>query len=232
MRIDRFFVADPIGKQTQFVLNDPALVKQWRRVLRLAPGAEMILLDNTGWEFEARLMEYRGRGAVVEVLKARQKDEKVGRDVWLACAILKKNTFELVVQKATELGVSHIVPFLADNSVKQNLRMDRLERIAREASEQSERVFLPTIHEAMGLDVVLDLGPEPVVLMERVFGADSLSDVEVDPLLICVGPEGGWSDDEHALFESKSVQLAYLGPQILRAETAAIAGCALTLLQR
>jgi len=231
MRVDRFFVPNPIGKQTQLVVSDPDLVKQWRNVLRMSPGTEMILLDNTGWEFEARLLEYRSGEAVLEILKARTRDEKAGRDVWLACAVLKKDTFELVAQKATELGVSHIVPFGAKRSVKQNLKGDRLAKIVREAAEQSERVFLPEIHEVVDLETVLGLGPKPVALVERAFGAPAVSEHADDPILLIIGPEGGWSENETALFKEKGIHVAYLGPQVLRAETAAIAACSLALLK-
>ena len=239
MRTDRFFVTEQIGDKTQIKIVDKNLVEQWRRVLRMAPGVEMILCDNSGLEFKGRLMEYESDGAVVSILGSKEGENKVEKEVILACSVLKKDNFEWVAQKATELGVSKIVPVLADNSVKQNLRMDRLEKIVREASEQSERVVLPEVCDVQSLEDALSMMPQKTFVLEThlkspVLYFRSITQGEggsLDSLGFLVGPEGGWSEEEIAFFKERGVEMVTLGPQILRAETAAISVCALALLK-
>ncbi len=231
MRTDRFFLTEPVGDKAQLKITDPNITEQWRKVLRMAPGAEMILLDNSGYEFQARLMEYESDGAIVAILDSKEGENKLDREVVLVCSVLKKDNFEWVAEKATELGVSKIVPVLADNSVKQNLRMDRLEKIVRQASEQSERTVEPEISQIMNLETALGLSSKPVVLVTRDNKAKKFTEIDTDPLFVFVGPEGGWSNEEIALFKERGAELRNLGPQILRAETAAISACALALLK-
>lgn len=216
MRIDRFFIQDSIGDQKTINVTDENVVHQWRKVLRYSPGVEMDLCDNSGFIYRGTLLSY-DNGAEVEITD--KKEGIVPKDFTLYMAVIKKDNFELVVQKATELGVTKIVPVLCDFSPKLNLNMGRLEKIMREASEQSERAVMPELVEVTTFEDVLNTAPEnTVVLMARREGETKNTDA------IFVGPEGGWSEKEIKAFEEKRIAKVSLGETVLRAETAAIAG--------
>jgi len=222
MRIDRFFIQQKINNQDVIYVTDENVVRQWRKVLRLSPGAEVDLCDNSGKVYRGILKEF-DKGATVEIANIR--DGIVPEPLTLYMALIKKDAFELVVEKATELGVSYIVPIRTDHSVKHNLRFDRLQKIAREASEQSERAVLPEITDITFLEDAASSAPAGAVALaartcnrEGLIGADALF----------VGPEGGWSERELRVCEEQGIKTVCLGETILRAETAALAGIAKT----
>ena len=217
MRIDRFFIQDTIGDVQKINVTDEQVIHQWRKVLRYSPGVEMDLCDNSGFVYRGTLLNF-DNGAEVEITD--KKEGIVTKDFILYMAVIKKDNFELVVQKATELGVTKIVPVLADFSPKLNLRFDRLAKIVREASEQSERAIMPEISEVMRFEDALNGAPgKSVVLMARQVG-ERPEKVEA----LFVGPEGGWSEKEIEAFEEKRIGGVSLGETVLRAETAAIVG--------
>jgi 16S rRNA (uracil1498-N3)-methyltransferase len=177
----------------------------------------------------------RNLGATVGVLKKNKiADVNQRKNIWLCVALIKKDNFEWVVQKATELGVSHIVPIICEHSEKRKLNMDRMKKIAIESSEQSGRGDIPVIHVTT---TISDLFESGVLPQEKIvfhpsgipFGQykDSTSAGSFGAF---IGPEGGFSDKEMALFKSYNIPIVSLGTQILRAETAAIAVSALLLL--
>jgi 16S rRNA (uracil1498-N3)-methyltransferase len=149
-------------------------------------------------------------------------------DLWLIFALLKRDATDLVVQKATELGVSALWPVLTARTGAQRVNLTRLHAIALEAAEQSERLTVPAIHEPRPLTVLLRSWPADrrlFVAAERSAAPPIVATAELTALL--VGPEGGFSAAElDALRERPLVTLVNLGPRILRAETAAIAGLA------
>jgi len=217
MRIDRFFVNDQLKEGEVVNITDPDIVHQWRKVLRYSPGTPLELCDNSGYVFAGVLRGY-DKGAEVEISERREGN--ILKPLTLYMSLIKKDKFELVCEKATELGVTRIVPITTEYSLEYNLRFDRLEKIVREASEQSERVSLPEIEEVKTLEEAIEEAPKrSVVLVERTEGG-SLKDA---PALF-VGPEGGWSGNELKLFAEKGIEKASLGNQILRAETAGVVG--------
>lgn len=226
MRIDRFFVSTELPETGQVVITDEHVVHQWRKVLRLSPGAVMDLCDNSGNVFRGELLSY-DTGAMVEIQEVREGN--VFKPFTLYMAIIKKDLFEMVCEKATELGVTRIVPLRTDYTGKQNIRYDRVEKIVREASEQSERAVVPEIDEEHTLEQVLEGDVEGVrVLVARKKEGDT-GETKTYLSGIMVGPEGGWSDKELKLFDEKKLRQISLGNQVLRAETAAIAGLACVL---
>jgi 16S rRNA (uracil1498-N3)-methyltransferase len=165
-------------------------------------------------------------------------------------ALIKKDNFELLAQKATELGVNHIVPIICEHSEKRRLNMDRMKKIAVEASEQSGRGDIPVIHEITKIPELFATGilPQEKVVFHpiRTDGPEGPTSNGAGPTGIpfkqylastsavsfsaFIGPEGGFSYKEIALFKSYNVPIVSLGTQILRAETAAIAVASLLLL--
>jgi 16S rRNA (uracil1498-N3)-methyltransferase len=233
MRLHRFFIDNIIGSQKELVVSDVGLLHQWKKVFRLGAGDSVVLFDGSGNEYECK----------IETLSKDRADIFVGesrllhlpkKDVWLCVAVIKKDHFEWVVEKGTELGVNNFIPILADRSEKKDLNIERLNKIAREASEQSGRGSVPKIHSPMTLRDVLsgaiDL-PDRKITFEpdgEVFSDKDFNQTE--SVAIFIGSEGGWSDEELKFFTDKNIDLKSMGKQILRAETAAIASATLFLI--
>jgi 16S rRNA (uracil1498-N3)-methyltransferase len=152
----------------------------------------------------------------------------------LYAAVTKKDTFEWIVQKATELGVTKIIPILAERSEKKALNIGRLEKIAVEASEQSGRGDVPEIMPIAKLDEMIgavgatnqdsDATAETIVFHTEgeIFSPAEFIDDNGGQINVLIGPEGGWSPDEIDTFHKNKIAVRSLGKQILRAETAVV----------
>jgi 16S rRNA (uracil1498-N3)-methyltransferase len=208
-----------------------------REVLRLRPGASVRVFDGAGAEFEAQLDEVSRRTVSVRLGAAvAPRDESPLRLV-LAVSPLKGDRMELVVQKATELGVAGIWPvvtFRTDAAARpalQGSRGERWERVASGASEQSGRAVVPEVAPTTTLDGLVARAFEGrrVVLLETP-GHAPLASLDVDAsrgLLLLVGPAGGFEPSEAETLLAAGFAAASLGPRILRAETAAVAAVAI-----
>jgi 16S rRNA (uracil1498-N3)-methyltransferase len=211
---------------TRLKIEDVAVVHQWRNVLRLSPGDRLLLVDEvTACEAEGEIINYGHNSAEIKIGTPQPVQTESEREVILYCAILKKENFELVVQKATECGVSRIVPILSERTVKIGLRLERLSKIAHEAAEQSGRARAPEIYEALGLREALR--------QTQVSGSNNyfFHTEHINPpdfsatsgnINLFIGPEGGWGEQEIKWAEDAGCMFASLGPRILRGETAAI----------
>lgn len=234
MRFHRFYVKNTIFHDT-FDVTDRDLVHQWRSVFRYNVGSQVILFDGSGTDYLCMITSLRNLGATVSVVKKiKTTDITQRKNIWLCVALIKKDNFELVVQKATELGVNHIVPIICEHSEKRKLNMERMQKIAIEASEQSGRGDIPVIHETSTLT---DLFQGGVLPQEKItFHPTGISfeqymnNTNQSSFAAFIGPEGGFSEKEITLFKSYNVSIVSLGTQILRAETAAIAVASLLLL--
>jgi 16S rRNA (uracil1498-N3)-methyltransferase len=199
-------------------------------VMRRSAGDAVRLFNGRDGEWEARITSSgRGKAAfTVETLVRPQADDA---DVWLMFAVLKRDTTDLVVQKATELGVSALLPVFTERTNAARINADRLGAIAIEAAEQSERLTVPLLHPARALHEALAGWQADRLLfaaMERA-EAPPLRSAR-GPAGLLIGPEGGFGPRDSALLERCAfVRPVSLGPRILRAETASIAGLALLL---
>ena len=236
MRLHRFYIQTPVDGKT-FDVADRDLVHQWRNVFRYNVGSQVVLFDGSGVDFLCIITSLRNAGATLEVVSKKQNANMPKVNLWICLGIIKKDNFEWATQKATELGVSHIVPVLCERTEKKNLNMDRLEKIAVEASEQSCRGDVPQIHPVQTLSDLLmskvpfDIPTEKVVLHpDGEYIGDFLSHTTSKELAIFIGPEGGFSEAEIKQFAENGIPTISLGPQILRAETAAVAVSSLLLL--
>lgn len=231
----RRFYAPPSAfdftKRTITLTADEA--RHLREVLRLKPGDEVSVFDGAGKEFRARVAQARREFAELdldeEIQPARPESPL---QIKLAVALLKGEKFDLVVQKATELGVYEIVPLMtrfADIKLRDesdaSKRVARWQRIALEAAKQSGRAVVPTVEAPNRLESVLK--NSSLLFSEK----DGRSLNEVPPptssTTVIVGSEGGWSDEELDLARAAGAQIITLGGRILRAETAAITATAL-----
>jgi 16S rRNA (uracil1498-N3)-methyltransferase len=208
-----------------------------RDVLRLRPGAEVRVFDGAGHEF-AGVLETVARGGVTcHVSGAVETRPESPLRIVLAMAALKGDRMELVIQKATELGVAAIQPIVtartdaAARPALKGARHDRWEKVAGGAAEQCGRAVVPEVAPTVTLR---DLLAAPFAGARIAFveteDARPLADApRADSVQLLVGPAGGWEPSEVAAFPAAGVYPASLGPRILRAETAALA--AVTALQ-
>lgn len=221
----RFIGNFPLSEK-RFWIADKELVKQASSVLRLEPGEKIILSDGQGREADAEIISYDKEAMEVSILEGRLGAGDPQVKVTLYLSILKKENFDLAVQKCVEIGVSKIVPVITKRTVKLGLRRDRLEKIMKEASEQSGRSALPMLGEEVDFKkAVLDAKDNDVNLFFTLGGKP----LEVKPeykdkkIGIFIGPEGGFDDFEVESAKAAKFILAGLGTLTLRAETAAIA---------
>ena len=197
-------------------------------VLRRSAGDPVQLFNGRDGEWDARIVAIR-RDRVTLTVEHCRRPQSLEPDIWLLFALLKRDATDLVVQKATELGANALCPVLTARTNAGRVNEQRLAAIAIEAAEQCERLTIPAIHAPQPLAVLLTgwpAGRRLVVAAERA-DAPPIRPVP-GPTALLVGPEGGFSADELAMLRRHSaVTLVSLGPRILRAETAAIAGLAL-----
>lgn len=199
-------------------------------VMRLAPGATIAVFNAGDGEWRGRIRALGRSGAEIEIeARLRPPMPAESADLWLVFALLKRQATDLVVQKATELGVAAILPVITMHSVGERVNLARLAAIATEAAEQSERLSVPTIQPPQPLPALLAAWPGERRLVAAIERAEAPPPaVGARPTALLVGPEGGFAPVElDALAAHPFVEPATLGPRILRAETAAIAGLAL-----
>ncbi len=197
-------------------------------VMRRGPGDTLRLFNGRDGEFAARIETVRRDFAILRV-ERRTHAQTQGPDLWLAFALLKRDATDLVVQKATELGVAALRPVITERVNAHRMNAERLTAIAVEAAEQSERLTVPDLHPLQPLAALLSDWPRG----RRLFAAVERSqEPRLSPTdgaqALLVGPEGGFTPAElEALRAHPFVTPVSLGPRILRADTACIAGLAL-----
>ncbi|MBV9655698.1 MAG: 16S rRNA (uracil(1498)-N(3))-methyltransferase [Acetobacteraceae bacterium] len=199
------------------------------KVMRQPVGAPIRLFNGRDGEWLSCIVEL-GRGRARLELTGQTRPQIAHSGPILAFALLKRDATDLVVQKATELGATAIMPVFTERSVPGRINRDRLAAIAREAAEQSERLEVPAVLDAQHLPGFLANWPENRPLYACVERADGrfIPSAGGEPAGLLVGPEGGFAPRElDALRFRPFVVPVSLGPRILRAETAALAGLAL-----
>ena len=236
----RRWLADQVEADRAYLVGEHAL--HLSRVLRAQPGQEFDLATSEG-VFQAHILSVQEDrvefqlGAVVPTPPT--------PNITLAIAIFKFDRMEWAIEKAVELGVSQIIPFIAARSEKYLAqaaakRVDRWRRLVLQASEQSRRSAQPEVATPIHLEALLQhSAPNRIVLAEteqHVALRDALQKPEFAPglsgeLALAIGPEGGWTPSELQKFAQAGWQSASLGSTILRAETAAIAALAIAMSQ-
>jgi 16S rRNA (uracil1498-N3)-methyltransferase len=201
------------------------------RVMRAAPGDVVILCDDVTGEWAARVAEVGKRDVVLEVAERLRPREAVP-DLWLCPALLKKDRFDWVLEKATELGAARIQPLVTRRCVADKLNMERARAITTEAAEQCARTALPKLAEPVKLDALLADWAETRALFfaDEAGGGPAAAAFasHSGPAAILTGPEGGFDDAERAAIRAHpQARPISLGPRILRGETAAIAALSL-----
>ena len=239
----RYFFIDPSSATQPLVSIKGPEAHHIKNVLRMKPGDSLKLFDGTGFEYEAVLISVSAKNVAVEIQRKIEATAQPAVRIIVAQAFLKEKKMDDLVRKLCELGVSQWIPFFSQRSIarpdRKRLagRSRRWMRIATEAVKQCRRIDALQIGDALSFEDILDFGKScdlKVVFWEdesTPLSRDRLSEAAhpFKKILIMLGPEGGFTEQEIELVRNNGFISAGLGPRILRAETATIA--AVTLVQ-
>ncbi|CAN5367059.1 16S rRNA (uracil(1498)-N(3))-methyltransferase [soil metagenome] len=221
----RFYAPEKDFTKTGITLSEGE-TRHFRDVLRLKIGHEVNVFDGLGSEYRCRIEAIEKRQSTLTVVRETPPTSPESPfEITLAVAILKGDKFDLVIQKAVELGVVKVIPLQTiRGDVKPKStehKMERLRRIALDATKQCGRARLMEIAEPVSFDTFIgDIGP--IVLFSERGGEDFSAISRSKTITAVVGPEGGWDDSELENAKSNGATVITLGGRILRAETAAI----------
>ena len=220
----RLFVEQPLADGATVGISGSS-AHYLMAVMRLKEGAPVKLFDDISGEYLATITNLGKRDLVLTV-QARLRDREQSPDLWMCQALIKKDRFDWVAEKACELGVARFVPVLTARCVVDKVKEDRLRAHMIEAAEQCERTALPEIAALARFDaLVKNWPPERTLYFCDERGGEPLLDaIRTGPGAILIGPEGGFTDDENtAIRAHPNARPVSLGPRILRADTAAVA---------
>ena len=232
MRIHRFFIENNSFKKGLLEYKDKEFLNQIRNVLRLKAGNKILLFNGKMDEADAEIVEIKKDFIKLKILKIEKNSKELKTKVILYCSILKHQNFDIVVQKATEIGINEIFPIISKRTVKLHIQEKRLKKIIKEAAEQSGRVCLPVLHDVLNMDeAIKNAAQNKINLIFDKSGDDfkKLNNGLFNDIGIFIGPEGGWSEDERKSFKENNFKIVNLGKLTLRAETAAIVASYLTV---
>lgn len=225
----RLFVASPIALGQPIALEGNQ-AHYLARVMRVTEGSAVVLCDDVTGEWACTVAEV-GRRAVVLTPIERVREREAVPDFWLCPALLKKDRFDLVLEKASELGVAEIRPLVTRHCVATSLNAERARSILTEAAEQCARTALPVLREPVKLESLLaGWSADRALFFADELGGESAAEAfrDATKAALLIGPEGGFDNSERAAIRSLSLARPItLGPRILRGETAAIAATAL-----
>ena len=194
------------------------------KVMRVKENEVFSLFNNNG-EWEAKVLSISK--SVIEFKTTKQlRQKETTKELWLAFSPIKSNYQNFMIQKATELGVSKFLPIIFDRTVVRKINKERLEKIAIEASEQSNRLNVPLVEKAQNLDNFMNSNS-----MDLIFTDLNSDNKKIDktkftdkPTCIIIGPEGDFSEAERKkILAFKGVQAIKINENILRSDTAVIA---------
>ncbi len=235
MSAGRFFVS-PDMIHSDHVSLDADIVRQLRSVLRMQVGDTCTLLDGSGWEYTVKLTELSKTSGTGTIVDRAENPNEPALHLTLLQGVLKKDKFEWILQKGTELGVSAFTPVIMERSIRTEVKpklMQRWQKIVREAAEQCRRGKLPIIHTPIDFETALEtLTDFDTTLLPWVQeNSKTIGDLQHlgTSAAILIGPEGGFALHEVQAAIDKGAQPITLGKRILRAETASIATCTLAL---
>ena len=226
----RLFVEQVLGEGVQVSIEGPQ-AHYLARVMRVGPGDAVILCDNVTGEWAARVTQ-AGKRDVALAVETMLRPRELVPDFTLCAALLKKDRFDLVLEKACELGVGRIQPVLTRRCVADKLNLERARAILTEAAEQCARTALPELLAPVKLDALLkDWDSGRALFFADENGGEPAAAAYAThpgPAALLTGPEGGFDEAERAAIRAlPQTRAITLGPRILRGETAAIAATAL-----
>ncbi|AYC29624.1 16S rRNA (uracil(1498)-N(3))-methyltransferase [Paenisporosarcina cavernae] len=232
--MQRYFIDHPSATDRFSIVGEDA--KHISKVMRMSVGDQIIVVNN-GNAYRTEIDSLEDRVVHVKTIAAIPFSNELPVHVTIACGLPKGDKLELITQKATELGVSEIIPFQAERSIvkwepsKSTKKLERLNRIAKEAAEQSHRTVIPTIQNVQSFGSLLNREgndhhlffayEEQAKRTDRTSFSEHLRTIDFgQSIFIAFGPEGGFSPNEAQQFIAAGFKPIALGPRILRTETA------------
>ncbi len=224
----RLYIPDLPAPGEAFSLPD-AQAHYLANVMRLGEGDSLRVFNGQAGEWRATVSKISRKAAMLEAGE-QTRPPAPEPDAWLCFALLKRQKTDLVVEKATELGVSVIQPIITARTNADHVNLERLRAIAIEAAEQCERLHVPEIREPRPVMKLMAEWPARPLFVADERRSSPLLGPAAGPSAIMIGPEGGFTDPElEAIARTPLITRVSLGRRILRAETAAIAGLTLLL---
>ncbi|TVY09144.1 16S rRNA (uracil(1498)-N(3))-methyltransferase [Paenibacillus cremeus] len=244
--MQRYFIApEQFSGDTVTISGDDA--HHLIRVMRAKPGDTCIVSDGESREALVKLHTIEKDQAVADVVELLPMDHEPAVDVWIAQSLPKGDKMELVIQKGTEIGAARFIPFVSERTVvqldskKEGKRIERWQKIAKEAAEQAHRNKVPVVESPLSWKELLKRAGEAdcawicyekestqelrLAIRRALSGRSADSAALARPkLLLIIGPEGGFTEQEVTAAEAASCKSISLGKRILRTETAAMVG--------
>tara|TARA_B100001559_G_scaffold110113_1_gene92464 strand:- start:444 stop:1145 length:702 start_codon:yes stop_codon:yes gene_type:complete len=192
------------------------------KVMRVGIGQTFSLFNKNG-EWEAKIENYKDQAVDFLVIKKIRSNEN-NKEIWLAFAPIKLNYLNLMIQKATELGVTKFIPILTERTIVRKINLARINKIVIEAAEQSNRLDIPKIEKLTKFKNFLKENKNTNII----FGDLNTNNVKFDfkdekPVCVLIGPEGDFTEDERSMIlNQKNITPIKINENILRSETAAI----------
>jgi 16S rRNA (uracil1498-N3)-methyltransferase len=238
-RPPRFFISSEQVTGSRILLTGED-VRHIVMVLRMKPGEMLVLCDGKGAEYTVKIVHVGKSEISTEIVALSRRDIRYPL-VTLGQGLPKSDKMDFIVQKATELGVTAIIPLKTERTIvkvkDEEKRITRWQKIAKEAAMQSNRVDIPVIGHIVSLkDFLRTLNSElrTLLLLPWEEGTQPIKEVlrehaDVKKIMVLIGPEGGFSTAEAETAKERGFNLVSLGPNILRTETAAVATLSMIL---
>lgn len=230
-----FFISQKDVNNDKITISDKENFHHIAKVLRIKIGETLLLVDENQTQYEVVVEEINSKAITTKVVDVSKSNHKLDLSLYLAQSVLKTDAQNLVVQKATELGVKGVIPFVSDNSViKESVadaKIEKWQKVANEAVKQCERVDFPVIQKRSTLKQIIeskdfDIKIACVERCQQLGLKSCLKNIDMSKnpkIVVIIGPEGGFSARELELLNNdKQVYKVSLGKLILRAETAVI----------
>jgi len=192
------------------------------KVMRIKEGENFSVFNESG-EWEAKINEIK-KGIVNFIIVKKIKNSENNSEIWLAFTPIKLNYLNFMIQKATELGVTKLIPILTERTMVRDLNSERLNKVIIEASEQSNRIKLPKLEKLIKFKDFIKLYKDNDIVFGDLNSTNDQIKINKDsPVCILIGPEGDFSENERKeILDLKNVKSLKINKNILRAETAAI----------
>ncbi|HOX54753.1 MAG: 16S rRNA (uracil(1498)-N(3))-methyltransferase [Candidatus Omnitrophica bacterium] len=230
---NRFFCPSENISEKVITINDKKEIHHIVDVLRFGIESDITIFNGEGFEFEGKIKEI-SKNSIRIMIENKYESKRRPFEITLACAVPKKAKFDFIVEKLTELGVDRIIPLETERSEVRYKKDRMLEKVghwrqvAINASKQSQRSYIPQIEEVQNFKNVIsklenyDLALFPTLEGERVHLAEALKGFKERRIIIFIGPEGDFSEEEADLARKSGCKLVTLGENVLKVDTAAI----------
>ena len=228
-----FFISSKNVKNEKVLINDVENYRHIAKSLRARVNEKLLLIDENRIQYETRIEEINSKEILCVIEKFYPSQRDLNFDLYLAQSPLRSDAQLTLVEKATELGVRAIYPIITDNCALNKSMLEKKrekwQKVMYEASKQCERAVVPTCFEPLSLEEVLKKDFDKILVLAERSTEISLKEFlgqnriqQGEKVLAIIGPEGGFSQREFAMFKSYNLPLITLGDLILKAETAVI----------